>query len=66
MQKGFFTSAMYRLANDIVEVPRTHDGFMLERSKDLLKDWQQGYKIFHNSLHLHLGMVMVYLNVDIG
>jgi hypothetical protein len=57
---------MYQLANDIVEVPRTHGGFMLEWSKNLLKDWQQGYNIFHNYLHLHLGMVMVYLNVDIG
>ncbi len=57
---------MYQLANDIVEVPRTCDGFMLEPSKDLLKDWQQGYKIFHNSLHLPLGMVMVYLYVNIG
>jgi len=57
---------MYQLVNDIVEVPRTHDCFMFERSKDLLKDWQQGYKIFHNSLHLHLCMVTVYLDVDIG
>ncbi len=57
---------MYELANDIVEVPRTCDGFMLEPSKDLLKDWQQGYKIFHNFLHLPLGMVMVNLYVNIG
>jgi hypothetical protein len=55
---------VYQFANDIVEMPRTHDGFMLEQSKYLLKDLQQGYKIFHNYLHLHLGMVMVYLDVD--
>ncbi len=56
---------MYQLANDILEVPRTHDGFMLEQSKKLFKDWQQGYKIFHYYLHLHLSMVMVYLDVEL-
>ncbi len=28
---------MYQFANDIVEMPRTHDGFMLEQSKKIVE-----------------------------